>query len=74
MNGKITRIKPQEGDKGGYGFLRGEDGHDRFFHANDVVNSEFTVLQQGDAVTFSPFVVQNGAKGNGLRAEQVTRV
>jgi CspA family cold shock protein len=67
MKGTITAIKRAKG----FGFIRGEDGIDRFFHANGVVGYPFDSLQEGTAVTFDAYQ-QDGAKDNGLRARRVT--
>ncbi len=67
MKGTITAIKRQKG----FGIIRGEDGRDRFFHANGVVGTTFDQLQEGTKVTFEPYE-QTGGKDNGLRARQIT--
>ena len=51
-----------------YGFIRDEHGHDRFFHANDLLNAALTALRVGDAVRFDPLDTAR----NGRRAECVT--
>lgn len=93
MTGTITTlIKKSENrmradntpDRGGYGFIRDDEGHDRFFHARDLVTpdgkggfrpaqSTFEQLKEGVKVEFTG---TSGAKsrtggGNGLRAETV---
>lgn len=89
MTGTITTvIKKSAGrvrgdgtpDKGGYGFIRDEDGKDRFFHARDMVDDSgkmatilFERLQENDRVEFEPTAgnVSRAGGGNGLRAEKV---
>lgn len=89
MTGTITTlIRKQEqrkradgtADQGGYGFIRDEDGHDRFFHARDVVTPEgapaqilFESLKEGTRVEFAPLsgCHSRTGTGNGLRADQV---
>lgn len=78
MKGTITKImqKQAEGrtraggkkDFGGYMFIRGEDGKDRFAHARSVEGTRFDMLKDGQAVEFEPTV--NEADGR-LRAEKV---
>lgn len=76
MKGTITTVIPVriEGDKkkGGFGFIKDEEGRDRFFHARDVQGTRFDQLSQDNAVEFEAVEVGNG-KGNGLRAEKVRR-
>lgn len=64
-------------DRGGYGFIEDEQGHERFFHARDLVDVDgqeapfgtFQQLKEHQTVEFRPF---DGRKaGNGLAAEKV---
>jgi CspA family cold shock protein len=50
----------------GFGFIRGNDGRDIFFHRSGLVNLNFDDLEQGQMVDFE---VEQGAKG--LRAANV---
>ncbi|HEX9426346.1 MAG TPA: cold shock domain-containing protein [Candidatus Polarisedimenticolia bacterium] len=50
----------------GFGFIRGNDGRDIFFHRSGLVNLNFDDLEQGVSVDFE---VEKGAKG--LRAANV---
>ncbi len=50
----------------GFGFIRGNDGRDIFFHRSGLVNLNFDDLEQGLTVDFE---VEKGAKG--LRAANV---
>lgn len=82
MTGVITKIKLKtDTEKGGYGFIRDENGNDRFFHANDLLSREgkpanglFWNLREGDRVTFEATAgnQSRGGKGNGLRAVKVS--
>ena len=84
MRGHIKRLTPVaivEGRrKGGFGFIRDEGEHDRFFSANDLRGPvDFTQLlelhnknsarNQPTWVEFEP--IAGRTKGNGLAAELV---
>lgn len=77
MNGEVTVIIRKSAErKGGYGFIRDEHGHDRFFHARDLIGVTFDELQERTKVTFEPLEVPfdplgPGTRGNGRRAEKV---
>ncbi|PCI90156.1 cold-shock protein [Candidatus Kaiserbacteria bacterium] len=65
QQGEIARIM----DKG-YGFIKTDTSDkDLFFHANELLNSEFNDLQEGDKVEFE---VSEGDKGP--QAIKVSRV
>jgi cold shock CspA family protein len=50
-----------------FGFIKGEDQQDYFFHATGLLNAYFENLKLGLTVTFE------GVKtAKGLRAEQIT--
>lgn len=53
-------------DEKNFGFIRGEDGKEYFFHSSAVVNGAGAELSRGREVTFQP---SEGAKGP--RAEEV---
>lgn len=57
MTGTIRKLKATEG----FGFIRGEDGTDRFFHKSSVVGGVevFDELAEGQRVSF---VHQDGQK------------
>ena len=59
------RIKKMVRDRG-FGFIRGEDGKEVFFHRSGLSSGDYDVLNEGDAVEY---VVQEGPRG--ARAEQV---
>ncbi|MFT7507349.1 MAG: CspA family cold shock protein [Acidimicrobiales bacterium] len=56
MTGKIARVTDR-----GFGFITPDEGDkDVFFHAKDLVDTEFNDLKDGDSVTFD---VEEGPKG-----------
>lgn len=74
MKGTITTIKrgkPEQtfakGCGSGFGFIRDEDGKDRFFAHNSVDGANFDDLKEGLAVEFEPYEME----GRGLRARGV---
>lgn len=83
MNGVITviKLKTRPDGKGGFGFIRGEDGKDRFFHARDLkTDMPFELLQvmafnliegKPPKVTFDPIALPPTERSNGLRAANV---
>ncbi len=62
------RIKKMVRDRG-FGFIRGEDGKEVFFHRSGLGGSEYDSLNEGDNVEY---VVQEGPRGP--RAELVKAV
>lgn len=62
MNGTIKKVSTEKG----FGFIKGENGIEYFFHSSAVKNKNFTELREGDEVTFED---SEGAKGP--RAEDV---
>lgn len=76
MTGTVTTIKFESG----YGFLRDEDGHDRFFHANDVQAEDpldlaacrqtWQELEPGDRVTFEPVTHRGGRRAECVRRKR----
>lgn len=68
MRGVITKVFYGKG----FGFLRGEDGVSRFFHATSVIpERDFDVVAIDDQVTFVPD--SNGPGGNKERAFDVRK-
>ena len=55
-NGRIKKIIYDRG----FGFVRGEDGNEVFFHRTELNNVDFDSLEEGQAVTFE---VVNSPKG-----------
>jgi CspA family cold shock protein len=50
----------------GFGFIRGDDGKEVFFHRSGLNAADYDVLSEGDTVEY---VVQEGPRG--ARAENV---
>ena len=59
------RIKKMVRDRG-FGFIRGDDGKEVFFHRSGLAAAEYDALSEGDVVEY---VVQEGPRG--ARAENV---
>jgi len=62
------RIKKMVRDRG-FGFIRGEDGKEVFFHRSGMTGSDYDSVAEGDAVEY---VIQEGPRG--ARAEHVRAV
>jgi CspA family cold shock protein len=62
------RIKKMVRDRG-FGFIRGEDGKEVFFHRSGMAGSDYDSVAEGDAVEY---VIQEGPRG--ARAEHVKTV
>jgi CspA family cold shock protein len=62
------RIKKMVRDRG-FGFIRGEDGKEVFFHRSGMAGSDYDSISEGDAVEY---VIQEGPRG--ARAEHVRAV
>jgi CspA family cold shock protein len=50
MNGKIATLVPHRG----FGFIRGEDGKEYFFHLSALQGVRFEELTEGQDVEFGP--------------------
>jgi len=61
MTGRIKTLSERA-----FGFIKGEDGKEYFFHQSALKNAKFAQLHEGDEVTFED---AEGAKGP--RAEDV---
>jgi len=59
------KIKKMVRDRG-FGFIRGEDGKEVFFHRSGLAAADYDALSEGDVVEY---VVQEGPRG--ARAENV---
>ena len=53
----------------GFGFIRGDDGKEVFFHRSGLGSTDYDALSEGDVVEY---VVQEGPRGP--RAENVRAV
>ena len=62
------RIKKMVRDRG-FGFIRGEDGKEVFFHRSGMAGSDYDSAAEGDPVEY---VIQEGPRG--ARAEHVRTV
>jgi cold shock protein len=62
------RIKKMVRDRG-FGFIRGDDGKEVFFHRSGLNGADYDALSEGDAVEY---VIQEGPRG--ARAEHVRSV
>ena len=62
------RIKKMVRDRG-FGFIRGDDGKEVFFHRSGLSGADYDSLSEGDAVEY---VIQEGPRG--ARAEHVRSV
>lgn len=62
--GTVMMLVPHED----YGFIRGADGEEIYFHRNSVAGADFDQLKTGDSVRF---VAQPGESAKGLQASTV---
>ena len=62
------RIKKMVRDRG-FGFIRGDDGKEVFFHRSGMNGSDYDSISEGDAVEY---VIQEGPRG--ARAEHVRQI
>jgi CspA family cold shock protein len=62
------RIKKMVRDRG-FGFIRGEDGKEVFFHRSGMNGSDYDSISEGDTVEY---VIQEGPRG--ARAEHVRQI
>lgn len=70
MKGTVIKLFADKG----YGFIRGADGVNRFFHATFVDNKQFDTLQAHDAdagVTGTSVEFEPGETDRGLQAHAV---
>ena len=65
VKGRVKKLVPERG----FGFVRGDDGKEVFFHRSGLGGSEYDTLNEGDNVEY---VVQEGPRGP--RAEHVRAV
>lgn len=71
MNGLVKRVIAQKG----YGFILGQDQREYFFHADDLLNTEFSLIvheienSRPVQVSYTPT-----ASEKGMRASNITLV
>lgn len=65
MKGTVKMFNKEKG----YGFIRGEDGKDYFFHYSVLVMDDFKTAEKGEAVEFE---IQESERG--LRAKDVKKI
>ena len=65
MKGTVKMFNKEKG----YGFIRGEDGKDYFFHYSVLVMDDFKTAEKGEEVEFD---VQESERG--LRANNVKKI
>lgn len=63
LQGFVVRIFPQEN----FGFIKGQDGNEYYFTANNIASTSFEHLAIGDMVQFLATV-----SGEGLQARRIT--
>ena len=56
----------------GFGFIRGEDGREIFFHRTCLQGLPFETLKEGQAVDFDIEEATRGPRANNVRAEGST--
>ena len=67
MRGVIRKLRLDHG----YGFIRGQEGRDWFFHRSDVIDGIFEELAEADTVDFEEG--QRGPKGPRAAAVRAVR-
>lgn len=65
----MTGVVRKKKDTEGFGFVKGEDGQDRFFHKTSLVAGEWEAIEE--TVTQVTFDHQDGQNGKGPRAVNV---
>ena len=65
VRGRVKKLVPERG----FGFVRGDDGKEVFFHRSGLAATDYDSLSEGDVVEY---VVQEGPRG--ARAENVRSI
>ena len=60
-------IKIKMTNETGYGFIKGADGTDYFFHESEVASGAFHDLAKGDSVTFEAQDAPKGPRANNVQ-------
>lgn len=63
MKGTVKMFNKEKG----YGFIRGEDGKDYFFHYSVLVMDDFKTAEKGEAVEFDVQESERGLRANNVR-------
>lgn len=63
VSGRIKKIIPDRG----FGFVRGDDGNEVFFHRTEVTTTDFDALEEGEAVTFDVVDSPKGPRARNLQ-------
>ncbi|MFN2568731.1 MAG: cold-shock protein [Candidatus Dormibacteria bacterium] len=63
VSGRIKKIVPDRG----FGFVRGDDGNEVFFHRTEVTTTDFDALEEGEAVTFEVVDSPKGPRARNLQ-------
>jgi CspA family cold shock protein len=61
--GRIKKIIPDRG----FGFVRGDDGNEVFFHRTELTAVDFDTLQEGEPVTFDIVESPKGPRARNLQ-------
>jgi CspA family cold shock protein len=64
MNGTIKKLTPDRG----FGFIRGEDGNEYFFHRSELSPGlRFDDFREGQRVAFEPRQAEKGPRAGEVR-------
>lgn len=63
VSGRIKKIVPDRG----FGFVRGDDGNEVFFHRTEVTTTDFDSLEEGEAVIFEVVDSPKGPRARNLQ-------
>jgi CspA family cold shock protein len=61
--GRIKMISPDRG----FGFVRGDDGAEAFFHRTELTTVDFDSLEEGESVTFEVVDSPKGPRARNLQ-------
>jgi CspA family cold shock protein len=61
--GRIKMISPDRG----FGFVRGDDGSEAFFHRTELTTVDFDSLEEGESVTFEVVDSPKGPRARNLQ-------
>ena len=62
-SGRIKKIIPDRG----FGFVRGDDGNEVFFHRTEITTVDFDSLEEGDQVTFDIVDSPKGPRASNMQ-------